>query len=124
MKLLLFFLKRFLFENFRYSVNLINITSLALINILGISRILDIARNNILLLILFIASIKGYVSFTSFNYRVTKRNKTTIIMFGWHNRKKRSFWFSSEISYMVLKRWDDTNREGNSITNVYVTRGP
>jgi hypothetical protein len=29
-----------------------------------------------------------------------------------------------DISYIILKRWDDTNQEGNSITNEHVTRGP
>jgi hypothetical protein len=82
MKFLLFFLEGFLFENFRYSVDLANIISLALTNILGVSYVFDIARNNILLLILFIASTGGYVSFISFSYHVTKRNKTTIVAFG------------------------------------------
>jgi hypothetical protein len=63
-------------------VNLADIISLALTNILGISSILNIARSDILLLILFIISTRGYISFISFGYRVTKRNKTTIIMFG------------------------------------------
>jgi hypothetical protein len=81
-KLLFFFFKRFLLENFGYSVDLIDITGLALTNILGISSILNIARSDILLLILFIASIKGYVSFTSFSYRVTKGNKIIIVIFG------------------------------------------
>jgi hypothetical protein len=79
---LLFFFERFLFENFKYSVDLTNIIGLALTNILGVLYILDIARSNILLLILFITSIKSYVSFTGFSYYVTKGNKTTIIMFG------------------------------------------
>jgi hypothetical protein len=59
----------------------VNIISLALTNILGVLYILDITRSNILLLILFIASIKGYVSFASFSYRITKRNKTIIVVF-------------------------------------------
>jgi hypothetical protein len=78
----LFSFKGFLFENFGYLVDLVNITSLALTNILGILYILSIARSDILLLILFIASIRGYVSFTSFGYYVTKRNKTIIVIFG------------------------------------------
>jgi hypothetical protein len=82
LKYFLFSFKRFLFENFEYSVDLANIIGLALINILGILYIFSIARSDILLLILFIASTKGYVSFTSFSYRVTKKNKTIIIMFG------------------------------------------
>jgi hypothetical protein len=28
------------------------------------------------------------------------------------------------ISYMILKRRDDANQEGNSVTNEHVTRGP
>jgi hypothetical protein len=43
MKLLLFFLERFLFENFRYLVDLANIISFVLTNILGALYILDIA---------------------------------------------------------------------------------
>jgi uncharacterized membrane protein YhaH (DUF805 family) len=79
---LLFFFKRFLFENFRYSVNLANIAGFVLTNILGIPRILDIARSNILLLVFFIASIRGYVSFASFGYCITKGDRTIIITFG------------------------------------------
>jgi hypothetical protein len=78
----LLFLEGFLFENFGYSVDLANITGLALTNILGILYVLSIARSDILLLILFITSIRGYVSFTSFGYRVIKGNKTTIVAFG------------------------------------------
>jgi hypothetical protein len=78
----LFFLERFLFENFRYSVDLTNIIGFALTNILGVLNILNITRNNILLLIFFIASIKGYVFFTSFGYYITKRNKIIIVIFG------------------------------------------
>jgi hypothetical protein len=78
----LFSFKGFLFENFGYLVDLVNITSLALTNILGILYILSIARSDILLLILFIASIRGYVSFTSFGYYVTKKDKTIIVIFG------------------------------------------
>jgi hypothetical protein len=79
---LLFFFEGFLFENFRYSVDLTNIIGFVLTNILGVPNIFNIARSNILLLILFIASIRGYVSFTSFGYYVTKRNKTIIVIFG------------------------------------------
>jgi hypothetical protein len=86
---LLFFLEGFLFENLRYSVDLANVIGLALTNILGIPHVLDIAQNNILSLILFIASTGGYVSFASFGYRVTKGNRTIVIAFGWHNEKKR-----------------------------------
>jgi hypothetical protein len=38
--------------------------------------------------------------------------------------KKKSFWLSSEISYIILKCRDNTNREGNNVTNAHVTRGP
>jgi uncharacterized membrane protein YhaH (DUF805 family) len=82
MKFLLFFLEGFLFEKFRYPVDLANIAGLALTNTLGVPRILDIAWSNILLLIFFITSIKGYVSFISFGYYVIKRGRTTIVMFG------------------------------------------
>jgi hypothetical protein len=58
-----FCFKGFLFENFRYSINLADIISLALINILGITNILNITRDNILLLVLFVTSIKNYVFF-------------------------------------------------------------
>jgi hypothetical protein len=84
-----FSFKGFLLENFKYSVDLVNIISLVLINILGVSSIFNIARSDILLLILFIANTKDYVSFTSFGYCITKRNKITIVIFGWYNRKKR-----------------------------------
>jgi hypothetical protein len=77
-----FLLEGFLFENFGYSIDLANIAGLALTNTLGILYVLSIARSDILLLILFIASTRGYVSFISFGYRVTKRNKTTIVAFG------------------------------------------
>jgi hypothetical protein len=79
---LLFFFEGFLFENFKYSVDLANIISLVLTNIFGVLYILNIARNNILLFILFITSIKSYVSFTSFSYRVTKGDRITIVAFG------------------------------------------
>jgi hypothetical protein len=78
----LFFFKGFLLENFRYSVDLADIASLVLTNILGVSNILNIARNDILLLIFFIASIRDYVFFISFSYRITKRNRITIVTFG------------------------------------------
>jgi hypothetical protein len=81
-KYFLFSFKGFLFENFRYSVDLINIAGLALTNILSILYILNIARSDILLFIIFTASTRGYISFISFGYRVTKRDKTIIIMFG------------------------------------------
>jgi hypothetical protein len=32
--------------------------------------------------------------------------------------------FSCNISYIILKRWDNANQEGNSVTNVHITRGP
>jgi hypothetical protein len=79
---LLLFFKRFLLENFRYSVDLADIIGFALTNILGVLDILNIARSNILLLILFIISIRGYVSFTSFSYYVTKGDRTIIVIFG------------------------------------------
>jgi hypothetical protein len=82
LKHLSFSFKGFLLENFRYSIDLTNITGLALTNTLGILYIFNIAQNDILLLVLFIISTRGYVSFTSFSYRVTKRNKTTIVTFG------------------------------------------
>jgi hypothetical protein len=41
-----------------------------------------------------------------------------------HNKKKRRPWPLSDISFMILKHRGDANREGNSITNVYVIRGP
>jgi hypothetical protein len=77
-----FSFKGFLFENFKYSVDLANIVGLALTNILGVLYILDIARSNILLFIFFIISIRGYISFISFSYYITKRNKTIIVIFG------------------------------------------
>jgi hypothetical protein len=51
-------------------------------NILGVPRVFNIARNNILLLILFTVSIGGYISFASFSYYITKRDRITIIAFG------------------------------------------
>jgi hypothetical protein len=44
--------------------------------------------------------------------------KTVII------KKKKSGGPSCDISYMIFKRRDDANQEGNSITNEHVTRGP
>jgi hypothetical protein len=82
LKYFLFCFKGFLFENFGYSIDLTDIINLALTNILGISNMLRIAQNNILSLVLFIASIRGYISFTSFGYYVTKRNRMTIVTFG------------------------------------------
>jgi hypothetical protein len=81
-KFLLFLFKRFLLENFGYSVNLANIIDLVLTNILGVSSILNITRSNILLLIFFITNTRGYVSFISFSYYITKGNRITIVMFG------------------------------------------
>jgi hypothetical protein len=81
LKYFLFNFKGFLFENFRYSVDLANIAGLALTNTLGILYVFSIAWSDILLLILFITSIRGYISFISFGYRVTKRNRTTIVIF-------------------------------------------
>ena len=48
MKLLLFFFKRFLLENFRYSVDLADIAGLILIGAFGITSILGIRNNYIL----------------------------------------------------------------------------
>jgi hypothetical protein len=39
-------------------------------------------------------------------------------------KKRKGSSPSCDISYMILKRRDDTNQEGNSITNKHVTRGP
>jgi hypothetical protein len=78
----LLFFKGFLLENFGYSVDLVDIIGLVLTNILGVSSVFNIAQNDILLFILFTVSIKGYVSFISFSYRVIKGNKTTIVTFG------------------------------------------
>jgi hypothetical protein len=39
-------------------------------------------------------------------------------------KEKKGGGLSSNISCIILKRWDDINQEGNNITNVYVTRGP
>jgi hypothetical protein len=74
--------KRFLLENFRYSVDLANITGLALTNTLGVLYIFNIIRNDILLFILFTANTRDYISFTGFGYRVTKGNKIIIVIFG------------------------------------------
>jgi hypothetical protein len=119
-----FCFKGFLFENLGYSINLADIAGLALTNILGISSMFHITRSNALSPVVFTTSTRSYVSFTSFSYRVIKGNRTTIVAFGWYNRKKRRSWLSSNISYMILKRRDDANREGNSITNTHVTRRP
>jgi hypothetical protein len=78
----LFSFKGFLLENFRYSVDLANIVGFVLTNILGILYILNIARSDILLFIFFIINIKGYISFISFSYYITKRNKIIIVIFG------------------------------------------
>jgi hypothetical protein len=39
-------------------------------------------------------------------------------------KKRKSNSFLYDISYIILKRQDNTNQEGNSITNEHVTRGP
>jgi hypothetical protein len=54
------------------------------------------------------------------------KNKVASIeeTFRWYNRKEKRPWFLDDISYIVLKRRDNTNRGGNSITNAYMTRGP
>jgi hypothetical protein len=77
----LFYFKGFLFENFRYLINLANIISLVLTNILSISNIFYIARSDILLFVFFIINTRNYISFSSFSYRVTKRNKTIVVIF-------------------------------------------
>jgi hypothetical protein len=91
-----FSFKRFLLENFRYSVDLANIASLALTNTLGILYILSITRSDILSLILFTASIRGYVSFISFDYRVTKKTKQRSLRSGSIIGKKEVFGFQAK----------------------------
>jgi hypothetical protein len=81
-KYFLFCFKKFLFENFRYSIDLTNITSLVLTNILGAPSMLYITWGDILLFVLFVANAKSYVSFSSFSYRVAKKNRITIVIFG------------------------------------------
>jgi hypothetical protein len=39
-------------------------------------------------------------------------------------KKKKGSSPLCNISYMILKRRDNTNQEGNNITNKHVTRGP
>jgi hypothetical protein len=39
-------------------------------------------------------------------------------------KEKKGGGFLYNISYMILKCWGDANREGNSVTNTHVTRGP
>jgi hypothetical protein len=39
-------------------------------------------------------------------------------------KKKKGSSLLYDISYIILKRRDNTNQEGNSITNEHVTRGP
>jgi hypothetical protein len=77
----LFCFKGFLFENFRYSIDLANIISLALIDILGMSSIFYITRGDILSLVFFITNTRSYISFSSFSYRVTKGDKITVVIF-------------------------------------------
>jgi hypothetical protein len=43
---------------------------------------------------------------------------------GGYDRKEGRTWGFSDISYMILKRRDNASREGNSVTNTHVTRGP
>jgi hypothetical protein len=90
-KYFLFSFKGFLFENFGYLVNLTNIVGLALTNILGISYILNIAWSDILLFIFFITNIRGYVSFTGFSYRVTKKTEQQSLYSGSIIGKKEAF---------------------------------
>jgi hypothetical protein len=96
-KYFLFSFKRFLFENFRYSVDLANIISLALTNIFSILYILSITRSDILSLILFIASIKGYISFTSFGYYITKKTKQQSLYSGSIIGKKETFGLQAKL---------------------------
>jgi hypothetical protein len=124
MKLLSLFLQGLLLGNRRYAVDLANIAGFALTNILSITRVFDIARSDILPPILFVSRTWGHVSFTSLFYRITKGNGATGSMFGWHDKKEERPWPLGDISYVVLKRRDDANPEGNSITNSHVTRGP
>jgi hypothetical protein len=39
-------------------------------------------------------------------------------------KEKKSSSPSNDISCIIFKRRDDANREGNSVTNAHVTRGP
>jgi hypothetical protein len=39
-------------------------------------------------------------------------------------RKRKGGTPACDISYIIFKRRDNANREGNSITNAYVTQGP
>jgi hypothetical protein len=87
----LFCFKKFLFENFGYSIDLVNIIGLALANILGAPSILYITRGDILSFVFFIASIRNYVFFSNFSYCITKGNRTIVVIFGWHDRKERGF---------------------------------
>jgi hypothetical protein len=39
-------------------------------------------------------------------------------------KKRKNGSLLYDISYMILKRRDNANQEGNSVTNEHVTRGP
>jgi hypothetical protein len=77
----LFCFKGFLFENFRYSIDLANIISLVLTNILGVSSMFYIIQGDILLIVLFITNTRSYIPFSSFSYYVIKGNRIIVIIF-------------------------------------------
>jgi hypothetical protein len=41
-----------------------------------------------------------------------------------YNKKKGGLRGFNDISYLIFKRRDNANQEGNNITNTHVTRGP
>jgi hypothetical protein len=41
-----------------------------------------------------------------------------------YSRKEKRLWGLNDISYMIFKCRGDTNREGNNVTNMHMTRGP
>jgi hypothetical protein len=57
MKFLLLFFQGFLFENYKYTIDLVNIIGFALTNILSTTYIFNITRSDILLPILFVSRI-------------------------------------------------------------------
>jgi hypothetical protein len=100
---LLFLFQKLLFENYKYSVDLTNITGLVLTNIFSITHVFSITRSNILFLILFVSRIYSYISLDSFFYYVTKGNGATVGILGWYNRKEGKPWPLGDFSYIVLK---------------------
>jgi hypothetical protein len=84
-----------------------------------------LGKGNIVSIGILAVNTRGYLN----TYAVYAESKLDLFRvftsaLGGYNRKKERPWALYDISYMILKRQGDANREGNSITNTLVTRGP